>query len=409
MEITVTDIPKCLKSFTFSPRIILSEKTTVEYLVRMKEYIFGNSCCEAAEKIGINVFDLVFIKEKSFSDCCDYYLLRVRERDLDIIRTAFLLKKMYNNDRIRISKIMCDSDKAYVREPEEAVLNLLNDDIKPKKKKKKPEPATEKTGILELNKRARTMLESVRLAAVKFGMQNTIKYKELIDKYNYRRFSTNLRLNNRPASIEDVNSVLHANREKCLTDLSDTKTRINFSALFAIAYGDFRIRDLFSKNTVFDTTSFDREKKLTDLASDLINIISNGNGIEIANMFIHLIISFSNTELPSVDMNDLASIMDNYSMYYATASLAAVCEGMFRYNGLNGELKQYLKKHTIENYWTAMDKLMTMKQYSVIVTFCYDLAHFDPITYREDPEYQGEILYAFECAEKFSGELKKNG
>ena len=56
-----------------------------------------------------------------------------------------------------------------------------------------------------------------------------------------------------------------------------------------------------------------------------------------------------------------------------------------------------------------MDRLMKMKQYSVLVTFCYKLAHFDPVTYREDPEYQGEILYAFECAEKFGEEIKNNG
>ena len=407
MEITVTDIPKCIKSFTFSPRVILSERTTVEYLVRMKEYIFGSSCCEAAEKIGINVFDLVFIGDKCFSDCCEHYLHRVRERDFDIIRTAFLLKKLYNYENIRISRVMCDGDKAYVREPEQAELNILNDDMKPKKPKKQPERPEKDS--LNLNKRSRIMLESVRLAAVKYGMQNTIQYKELIDKYNYRRFSTNLKVNSRPASIEDVKAVLYANRGKCIADLSETRTRISFSVLFAITYGGFHISELYSKNTVFNMTSFDREKKLSDLSSDLINIISNGNGIEIANTFIHMMITFSETEMPPVNMKDLASIMDNYTMYYATAELAAVCEGMFRYNELNGELKQYMKKHTIENYWTAMDRLMNMKQYSVLVTFCYKLAHFDPVTYREDPEYQGEILYAFECAEKFGEEIKNNG
>ena len=55
-----------------------------------------------------------------------------------------------------------------------------------------------------------------------------------------------------------------------------------------------------------------------------------------------------------------------------------------------------------------MDRLLLMKQYSVVVTFCYKLAHFDPVLYREDPEYQGEILYAFERAEKFAKELKKS-
>ena len=404
MDITVTDVPKCIKSFAFSPRSVLSEKTTVEYLIRMKEYIFGNNCCMAAEKIGIDVFDLVFIEERSFSECCEYYLNRIRERDKDIIKTAFLLKKMYSGEYIRISGLMCSTDKAYVKEPEYVYLNLLNDDIKKKKTVIKDSDKN-----LNLNKRARTILESVRLAAVKFGMQNTIQYKELIDKYNFRRFSTNLRLNNRPVSLDEITAVLAARKDKCLTDLSNPKTRISFSALFAIAYGDFKLSDLFGKNTVFDITSFDREKKLCDLSGDLINIVYNGNGIEIANMFIHMITVFSQTELPQVNMKDLGSVMDNYSMYYAAASLASVCESIFKYNGMNGELRQYIKKHTIENYWTSMDRLLLMKQYSVVVTFCYKLAHFDPVLYREDPEYQGEILYAFERAEKFEKELKKSG
>lgn len=406
MEISVTDVPRCIKSFAFSPRIVLSEKNTVEYLVRMKEYIFGNVCCKAAEKIGIDVFDLVFIGERSFGECCELYLNKIRDRDKDVIKTAYLLKKMYNGEYVRISSVMCDEDKAYVREPEPAYINLLNDDVKIARRAEHPSKDNKRK--LGLNKRSRLVLESIRLAAVKYGMKNAIQYKELIDKYNFRRFSTNLRLNNRPASIDEITQVLAMKKDKCLTDLSDAKTRINFSALFAIAYGGFKLNDLFAKNTVFDITSLDKEKKLSDLASDLINIVYNGNGIEIANTFIHIITVFSQTDLPTVRMSDLGSIMDSYSIYYATALLASVCESIFKYNGMNGELKQYLKKHTIENYWTSMDRLLLMKQYSVVVTFCYKLSQFDPILYREDPEYQGEILYSFERAEKFAKELKKS-
>ena len=404
MDITVTDVPKCIKTFVFSPRVILSEKTTTEYLLRMKEYIFGSSCIQSAEKIGIDVFDLVFIGEKSFMECCEFYLNKIRDRDKDVIKTAFLLKKMYNGDHIRISGIMCSTDKAYVKEPENVCFSLLNDD----NSKKKPVSEKENKKEINLNKKAKIVLESVRLAAVKFGMQNTIQYKELIDKYNFRRFSSNLKLNNRPISLDEMSAILTAKKDKCLADLSNPKTRISFSALFAITYGGFTLADLYEKNTVFDIKSFDKEKKLCDLSGDLVTIIYNGNGIEIANMFIHIITTFSQTELPSVDMNDLASIMDNYSLYYATASLASVCESIFKYDGLNGELRQYIKKHTIENYWTSMDRLLLMKQYAIIVTFCYKLAHFDPMLYREDPEYQGEILYAFERAEKFAKELNKD-
>ena len=404
MEIAVTDVPKCIKTFFFSPRVILSEKTTIEYLLRMKEYIFGSPCIQSAEKIGIDVFDLVFVGDKSFSECCEFYLKKIKDRDKEVIKTAFLLKKMYNGDHVRISGLMCDTDKAYVKEPENASLSLLNDETK----KKKIVSVKENKKSLNLNKKAKIILESVRLAAVKFGMQNTIKYKELIDKYNFRRFSSNLKLNNRPISLDEMNAILSAKKDKCLTDLSDPKTRISFSSLFAIAYGGFKLEDLYEKNTVFDIKSFDKEKKLCDLSGDLVTIVYNGNGIEIANMFIHIITTFSQTELPPVNMKDLAEVMDNYSMYYATASLASVCESIFKYDGLNGELRQYLKKHTIENYWTSMDRLLLMKQYAIIVTFCYKLAHFDPLLYREDPEYQGEILYAFERAEKFAKELNKD-
>lgn len=403
VDITVTDVPRCIKTFVFSPRAILSEKTTVEYLLRMKEYIFGSSCIRSAEKVGIDVFDLVFIGDKAFSECCEFYLNKIRDRDKDIIKTAFLLKKMYNGDNIRIAGLKCNTDKAYVKEPEVVYLSLLNDETNKKKK-----ISVKERNNLNLNKKAKIVFESIRLAAVKFGMQNTLQYKELIDKYNFRRFSSNLKLNNRPISLDEMNAILEAKKEKCLTDLSNPKTRISFSALFAIAYGGFSLKDLYEKNTVFDITSFDKEKKLCDLSGDLITIIYNGNGIEIANMFIHIITTFSQTEIPPVDMRNLADVMDNYSMYYATASLASVCESIFKYEGLNGEFRQYIKKHTIENYWTSMDRLLLMKQYAIIVTFCYKLAHFDPVLYREDPEYQGEILYAFERAEKFAKELSKD-
>ena len=410
MEITVTDVPRCIKSFAFSPRIILSEKNTVDYLIRMKEYIFGSRCCEAAEKLGIDIFDLVFINEKTFDESIKLYLNKLRERDKEIVKIAFLLKKMYNGEYVRISKVMCESEKAYVREPEFAYLNILNDSsvdtASAKKNNEKREKKSKKKQ--DLSKYSQTVMESIRLAAVKYGMKSSLNYKELIDLYNYRRFSTNLRLNNRPAKIEEIEAVLREEKDKCLADLSNTKLRIYFSVLFSIAYGDFGLRDLYDKNTVFDNSSFDKEKRLSDLACDLINIVHNGNGIEVANMFIKMITAFAETEMPEVNMKDLAGIMDNYALYYATATLAKVCENIFKFEGLGGELKQYIKKHTFDNYWNTMDRLLLMSQYSVVVSFCYKLANFDVVGYREDPEYQGEILYSFERAEKFSKELKKN-
>ncbi len=409
MEIAVTDIPKSIKTFAFSPRVILSEKNTVEYLVRMREYIFGSKCCEAAEKLDINTFDLVFINDKAFSECCGMYLLKLRERDKDIIRTALMLKKMYNGVYVRISSVSFNGDEIIIKDPEYAFLNMLNDMPEDSAEKKKFIEKREKKAKkkYDLDKYARTVLESVRLAAVKYGMKNSVQYKELIDKYNYRRFSTNIKLNNRPIDIREVEALLTKNKDKFIVDLSNTKTRINFSVLYAISYGGYKLSDLYAKNTVFENTSFEKEKRLADLASNLLTIIYNGNNIEIANMFIKIITTFAGLDLPPVNMKSLSSVMDNYSMYYATASLALVCENIFRFDALGGDFKQYLKKHTLENYWSFMDRILIMKQYTDVVSFCYKLSNFDINDYREDPEYQGEILYAFERAEKFSKELKK--
>lgn len=407
MEISVKDIPVCIRSFAFSPKLILADSRNIDYFFRMREYIFGKTCCDAADKIGLNVFDLVFINDKPFSECADLYLRKIKEYDKDIVRCAYLMKKMYNGEYIRISSLKCVDDKAYVKDPEHFYLKLSGELPENNSKWKFLSTSGFKPVLKNsLNKKAKIMLESVRLSAMKYGMKSCVQYKELIDKYNYRRFSTNLHFNNRPASVEQIEQILTENKGKCLADLSNPKTRINFSILYAITYGDFTLKDLYSKNTVFDTTSFDKEKDLAILASRLIDIIYNGNGVEIANMFINMITYFSQTPMPEVDMDDLGMVMDNYSLYYATAVLATVCENVFKDNGMNGNLRLYLKKHTLENYWNYMDRLMMMKRYSVVVAFCYMMSNFDAEIYRSDPEYQGEVLYAYERAEKFSKELK---
>ena len=409
MEIPVHDLPKCLRSFSFSPRAVFSDVENIDFLIETKEYMFGIKCCEAAEMLDIDLFDLAFINEKPFCDCFDAVIKKQDIADIDVLKTAFLMKRMYSGDHVRISRIHIKGDIAYVTEPEYSYINIVGDNGEKSSVRKRDREEKKAQKNVELNKHARVMLESVRLAALQYTMQRCMSYKELIDKYNARRFSTNLRLNNRPAGLDEINAAMSLKKDRLFADFSKEKTRINFSVLYAVAYGGYTMEDIFSKNTVFEENSLKKEKRLSDLSSELLTILYNGNGIEISSMMINMIGKFSEIELPPVDLNDLNVVLDNYSVYYAVANLAAICENIFKFDSENqSSMREYLNRHAFFNYWTVIDRLMLMKQYSAVVSFCYKLSTFDMELYREDPEYQGSVLYTYESAEKFAEELKNS-
>ena len=335
MEIEITNFPANIKSFFFSPKKIVSDKLTVEYLARMRKYIFGTETLSSCEKLGLNVFDLVFVNDKPFYYMCRKYLRNAREKDKDTIRTALLLRYIYKGEFIRISGAVIRNEKAYIKDPEAVNIKIAPDNAEKLKLPKRKQPTE------EFDKKAETVLESIRLSALKYGMGFAVSYKELIDKYNYRRFSTNLSINRRPVSIEELTSVFSQASDKILTDLSNPKIRIIYSVMYAMKYGGFALSDIYSKNTVFEIESFDKERRLSELANEFINIVYNGNRMEIVSVFIEMIMNFVSSEMPEVNTNDLGSVMDNYSLYYAAASVAAVCEQICNYNTFNEDLKEY--------------------------------------------------------------------
>ena len=115
MEIEITNFPANIKSFFFSPKKIVSDKLTVEYLARMRKYIFGTETLSSCEKLGLNVFDLVFVNDKPFYYMCRKYLRNAREKDKDTIRTALLLRYFFKGEFIRISGAVIGNEKAYIK------------------------------------------------------------------------------------------------------------------------------------------------------------------------------------------------------------------------------------------------------------------------------------------------------
>ena len=395
MVVNIGVLPKFIRSFSFSPKAVLSDVGNTYYLIGAKEEIFGYGCIDNAEKLGIDLFDLVFVNEKPFCDCCGNFLEKCPEDKAEVIKTAIMLKKIHRGDIVTVADITINGDVAQISGPEPVYIEGIGRNMN-------------KT-VPELNRHGTLILESVRLAALRYTMKRCMEYKELVDKYNYRRFSRKLRLNNRPADIEEIKAAMAVRKDRLFADFSRDNIRINFSMLYAIAYGGYTMDDIFSREKVFDNKGYEREKRLSDLSGDLLTILYNANGIEISSMLINLIVSFTRLKLPEVDLTDLDMIIENYPVYYAIANLAAILESIFSSDsGRKAEMKQYLKRHTLYNYWTVNDRLMLMKQYSTVVSFCYKLANFDVELYREDPEYQGSVLYAYESAQKFSEELKQN-
>lgn len=392
--------PRYIRSFSFSPKAVLSDADREEYLYCIRNKIFGPIWVANVNRLGLDLFDLVFVNGKPFCDCYESFSGSVQAENAESFRTALLVRRLCKGDTVKIAKVEISGDVAYVTDPE--IIQL------PEKKKKKSAAKDDSDAEAGLNKRANLILESVRLAALKYTMQRCMDYKELVDKYNFRRFSTRLRLNNRPADIEEINAAMAVRKDMLFADFSKENTRINFSMLYAIAYGGYTMEDIFSRDSVFDNRGYEREKRLSDLSSELLTILYNANGIEISGMLINLIISFTRLELPPVDLKDLSSVIEYYPVYYAIANLAAILESIFTSDtGIKAEMKEYLKRHTFYNYWTVTERLSLMKQYSKVVSFCYKLANFDIEMYREEPEYQGTVLYSFESAQKFAEELEK--
>ena len=404
MKITVTDIPEKITGLFFSPSAIISDNEICSYLEKMLPFIFGKTTVIAAEKLEIDIFDLVFVKDKPFSD---YFNRRVKKYygRPAILKTALLLRLLYRGSYVKIAKLGVNDNCIFVKEPKFITLSIIdtaqnytriNQRIMKKSERNKAKN-------LPLNKRSEHILFTVDIAVVKNLMKKGPEYKELIDKYNFRRFSSELRINNRPATLGEVNRMLSGRKKYTFADLSDTGLRLEFTALYAMAYGGFTLTELFGKDAVFEDSSVERDEKLSRCSSDFITIVLNGNGIEIAGMLVNMISALAECDLPAVNLSDLKSVMENYTIYYAVSSLSSLCLDIF---SLNENFKSFMRKKIIGSYWNYTNKLMLMKKYSSAAALCKKLAELNLEAYRDIPAYQNEITDAFEEAEKLVSEIK---
>ncbi|MBQ8434954.1 MAG: hypothetical protein IJX24_02955, partial [Oscillospiraceae bacterium] len=227
--------------------------------------------------------------------------------------------------------------------------------------------------------------------------------KEFIDKVNFRRFSTGLRLNNRPANIDDINNLLRKRKNMTFIDLTDSSSRINLSALYTVVFKKVRLNDIYDSEKVFESSSVN-EEIYSKAASEFINIIYNGNGIEISDVLVKMAEGFSKIEMPVLTPGKLNDIIENFNIIYAAAAISHKFDKAFTEHEM---LKKNMRHRMIDNYWNVYCNIIQFKKLGSVVAFCYLLANLDLNKYRDNISYSEEVLNEFVEAEKAVKEINK--
>lgn len=400
-KITLTAPPRTLTG-RIVPKRIAADPATVEYLNRMKPFIFGKEMVKAAELVGLDLFSFLFVQEKPFYDAAKKGTDRSFEGAHDVIRLAILIHLLYRGAAVRLLPIRANGEEMIFSEPVLLRLNLIDTTADFRRKNLRLEKCAEKNQKkgFNPNSRARHFSDTAELAAVKYHMGRILSEKSLLDKVNYRRFSKGLHLNGRPITLSQLNDIFRKNRRPSYFDFSDSTIRLNLSALYAVTYKGFDFSDLYSVSYIFSEKSAADEPRLNHAASELLSLLYNGNGIEIANVFVRMLKTFVSLPLPAADSMSLPQICRNYTVYYGVTSLAYIFDSAF---AKNQEFKSYIRRRLISDYWSIYQRTLRLKQLSSVISFCHLLAEMDLALYRDLPSYEEKLFWRSVTRNRRSG------
>jgi len=302
MKITLNAIPKILSSYFLTTEKMLADEKCIEYIERMRDFIFGKETVSVARLLGLDLFTLVFYKDIPFRELIKDRIT-VKEKE-ETILTGFLINYLSRGRYIRILSLEKNGDEIYLGDLSLIRLSIIDTsvDFKGMNARLLKEAEKNEKKNYELSRLSNHYIETVRMGIVKYYMRRVINEKIFLDKINYKRFSSGLRLNNRPADMESINALLRKRKNLTFIDLTDTSARLNLSALYTVTFFDADINDIFNSELVF---SPDRKANSEEIygkaASDFINIIYNGNGIEICDVLVKMAIKFSQIKLPEIN------------------------------------------------------------------------------------------------------------
>ena len=405
MKITITAVPKPLIRIFPNTWFIADDEKCLSYIEKMKEFIFGRETLNIASLMGLDIFTLVFIKDVPFRDI--YYkkveMLPVNKQETVLI--GLLINAMYRGKPVRLISLYKKDGQIKVSEPRLLRLNIIDTDIDYKYINNRLIKKAEKNEKHDwgFNENAHHYMDTISMGLVKDYVRKAINEKEFLDKINYKRFSKELRLNNRPATTQDINLLLQKRKNVTLIDLTDVSARIYLSALYAITFKDIKINEIFDVEKVFQTES--REEQIcSEAASEFINIIYNGNGIEICDILVKMAEVFSKIEMPSLEAGKLGDIFNNYTLIYAAAALAYKFDKAF---SRHEHLKMSMRRQMIDRFWGVYCNILLYKKYGDIISFCHQVANIDLKKYRDNREYENSIIRSFESAERAVREINE--
>ncbi len=403
LKITVTAVPKPLTKRFIKVEGIIKDGETVDFLEKMKPFLFGADTTGAAELLGLDLFTLLFVYERPFLEYVKKYMEKVSEGAAELVRLALLVNFLYIGRAVRLIPLHREKDEIFVNEPVLLRLNIIEARTDFKRVNTRILRAAERNSRKNFNPVSAVSthyFDAIHLAVTKYYMKKALSEKELIDKMNYRRFNTRLRLNTRPISPEELNRILKS--KSIFPDISETNERLNLTALYAMACRGVSAEELYSADRIF-TVGEDSER-FSQLAGDFIDIICNGNGVEITDVFVKMAETLAAWKMPALDGVDLVKIRKNYTLFYSGTALAysfdrALCS--------SEKMKTLMRKRMINNYWNIYEKVLRLKQYSSIISLCHTLSELEIEMYRDLPTYEERLVLAFGEAERAIEEINR--
>lgn len=398
MKITITAVPKPLTVFFPNTWVITDDEICLEYIRKMKKFIFGKETLRIADDMGLDIFTLVFLKDTPFKEIYNKKIAMLPENKKEAALIGLLINAMYHGKPVRIINLYKQNGQIKVSEPQLIRLNIIDTDTDYVRINKKLTKKAERNGKKRygLNEMGNHYMDTISMGLVKDYIKKAINEKEFLDKINVRRFSKDLRINNRPASLNEINLLLQKRKKVTLIDLTDTSARIYLSALYAITFKNIKIEDIFNVEKVFLPDS-PEERICSEAATEFINIIYNGNGIEICDVLVKMAEVFSKMEMPSLQEGKLGDIFNNYTIIYAAAALAYKFDKAF---SRHEHLKMTMRMQMIDRFWGVYCNILLYKKYGDIISFCHMVAEMDLKKYRDDRNYENSIVMSFETAER---------
>lgn len=403
LKITVTAVPKPLTKRFVKVEKIISDVNSVEFLEKMKPFLFGADTTGAAETLGLDLFTLLFVYERPFLDYIKKYMEKVSDGAAELARLGLLVNFLYRGKAVRLIPLHREKNEISINEAVLLRLNIIDSKTDYKRVNKRLSRAADKNVKKEFNPSSSVSehyLDTIHLSVTKFYMKQALSEKELLDKMNYRRFNAHLRLNTRPISADELNKILK--KKPIFPDISDQNERLNLTALYAVACRGVKPDEIFNADRIF--TVGEESEKFSRISGDFLDIICNGNGVEITDIFVKMAETLAEWEMPKLSGVDLIEIRKNYTFIYGGTALAYSFD---RALSSSEKMKTLMRKRMINRYWNIYEKILRLKQYGSIISLCHTLSELEINMYRDLPACEEKLVLAFGEAERAIEEINR--